>query len=99
MNWKRIYQRIHIILALVMLLRFIEIFVYCLFGKDVPFYSVFILGAPSGIAFLFEYFYLTERKQGKRRIFTEILAMFNLGLQSIVGLFSIYEAVEAETMK
>ena len=83
-------KKLHIILASIMLIRFINIIYQCFWGGEVPFYAVFIFSAPSGIAFLFETCLLRENQHRKKYEVTGFLAFLNLGIQTIIGIYALY---------
>lgn len=83
-------KKLHIILASIMLIRFINIIYQCFWGGEAPFYAVFSFSAPSGIAFLFEICWLRENRQRKKYGVTGFLALLNLGIQTIIGIYALY---------
>lgn len=81
----------HFVIAISMGLRFFVVADSCLFGGEVPAYTILIFGLPSGIALLTEVVLIIHRLHWEIEIkYKNLLLVMNCAVSGVVATYSIF---------
>ncbi len=88
-NYKKIGLVAHIVIAISMGLRFFVVADSCLFGDEVPAYTILIFGMPSGIALLTEVVLIIHRLHREIKIkYKNLLLVMNCAVSGVIAVYS-----------